>query len=65
MPSEEDLDARVAEMVYEQTIRLPGEFLTPESPEVDNDASSQFIEELRFYIREFRATSRSTRDKKR
>ncbi|KAK9885262.1 hypothetical protein WA026_010760 [Henosepilachna vigintioctopunctata] len=65
MSWKEDLDATVAEMVYGQPIRLPGEFLAPKSPEVKDDGSSQFVKELRNHFQEFRPTSGSNHDRKR
>jgi cleavage and polyadenylation specificity factor subunit 1 len=43
----EDLDATVADMVYGQPLRLPGEFLTPQTPGDGNPNAALFVRQLK------------------
>lgn len=61
----EDLGATAAEMVYGQPVRLPGEFLTFQSPGLRDDGSSQFVKELRQRFQELRPTNGSNHHKRR
>lgn len=43
----EDLGATTAEMLYDQPLRIPGEFLTSRAPQNDDSGAATFVKELR------------------
>lgn len=51
----EDLQSTAAELLYGQTIRLPGEFLTATNPQSD-DSVPEFVQKLREHMQELRPT---------
>jgi hypothetical protein len=54
---EKDLGATVAEMVYGQSLRLPGEFLTPRTTDEASTDAASFVCQLRTSFEDLRPNS--------
>jgi hypothetical protein len=52
-----DLGATTAEMVYGQPLRLPGQFLTPQTASESSSSAAPFVQQLKAAIEDLRPSN--------